>query len=357
MAEFILLNLPPQVNFESPLILKSLASAHRYLAELKGLSHVMPNQGILINSLILQEAKDSSAIENIVTTYDMLYQAEIFPEGSLNASAKEVRDYASALRVGYDLVNGYNILSNNHILTIQQELEKNNAGFRRLPGTEIKNRQTDEVVYTPPQEFDRIQNFMSNLEAYINDDAIHDVDPLIKMAIIHFQFESIHPFYDGNGRTGRIINVLYLVLKNLLDIPILYLSHFIIHNRADYYRLLQAVRDDNDWEAWVLFMVRAVEETSKRTIQTVKQIRACFLDYKSRIRGNYRFYSQDLINVLFTHPYTMVSYLEKSLNISRPTATKYLETLVSGGFLEKKTVGRANYYINHALFSILVIND
>lgn len=357
MSEFVLLPLPPKANFENPLILKSLVSAHRYLAELKGLSNVIPNQAVLINSFVLQEAKDSSAIENIVTTHDSLYQAEAFPEGPLNASTKEVRDYASALRSGYRLVMEYDILSNNHIITIQQKLEKNDAGFRKLPGTTIKNQQTDEIVYTPPQEFEQIQDFMSNLEAYINDDSIHDIDPLIKMAIIHFQFESIHPFYDGNGRTGRIINALYLVLKELLDIPILYLSHFLIKNKAEYYRLLQGVRDNNDWDAWILFIVRAVEETSKRTIQTVKQIRACFLDYKSRIRGNYKFYSQDLINVIFTHPYTMVAYLEESLKISRPTATKYLEALVTGGFLEKKTVGRANYYINHALFSILVIND
>ncbi|MGH9694371.1 MAG: Fic family protein, partial [Bryobacteraceae bacterium] len=287
--------------FETRDILKKVATASRKLAELKGLAASIPNQNILVNTLTLQEAKDSSAIENIVTTHDELFKGAGFNEDKKLAT-KEVRNYALALQAGFRHVKESGLLTLNHISEIQAVLERNHAGFRKLPGTTLKDNR-GQVVYTPPQDPNQIIRLMGDLERFLNDDGAFDADPLIKMAVIHHQFESIHPFYDGNGRTGRIINVLYLVQKELLDIPILYLSRYVVETKADYYRLLQAVRDQNDgarqWEEWVLYMLTAIEKTSQQTIETVGDIKAAVMDYKHRIRKAHRFYSQDLINVLF----------------------------------------------------------
>jgi Fic family protein len=349
---FVLASLPPKQDLETPKVLRQAALAHRYLAELKGLVKSIPNEAILINTLVLQEAKDSSAIENIVTTHDELYREELFPE-QVGANAKEVRHYVSALRKGYALVRKEGMLTSNHIKLIQAELEQNDAGLRSIPGTVLKNDQTGAVVYTPPQEKDQIVALMVNLERVINDDDAWPVDPLVKMAALHYQFESIHPFYDGNGRTGRILNVLFLVQKGLLDIPVLYLSRDIIRRKADYYRLLQAVRDQGAWEEWTLYMLQAVEGTAKYTLGLVQGIGEALLDYKHRIRSAHRFYSQDLINSLFNHPYTKIDHLRSDLKVSRLTATRYLDALVRGGFLKKQKLGRSNYYSNVALFKLL----
>lgn len=342
--------------FESPAILKKTAIAGRKLAELKGLAASMPNQGILINTLALQEAKDSSAIENIVTTHDELFRGYAFPDLVAEPTAKEVRHYVHALRVGYDRVRATGLLTASCMIEIQAELEKNYAGFRKLPGTALKDG-AGEVVYTPPQDPAAIIELMRDLERFINDDASFDADPLIKMALIHHQFESIHPFYDGNGRTGRIVNVLYLVQKGLLDIPVLYLSRHIVRTKPDYYRLLQAVREQADapavWEEWVLYLLTAIEQTAQQTIGTVTDIKAALMDYKHRIRTGYKFYSQDLINNLFTHPYTKIEFVMDDLKVSRITATKYLSSLTEGGFVKKVKVGRSNYYVNLALNAIL----
>jgi Fic family protein len=194
---------------------------------------------------------------------------------------------------------------------------------------------------------------MTDLERFINDEALLDVDPLIKMALIHHQFESIHPFYDGNGRTGRIINVLYLVKQGLLEIPVLYMSRHIVRTKADYYRLLQEVRESDNWEEWVLYMLEAIEQTAAAGIETIQAIKGVFLDYKHRIRANFKFYSQDLINNLFSHPYTKIEFIQKDLNVSRLTATRYLDLLADGGFVQKQKIGRSNYYINRPLYGIL----
>lgn len=344
-------------HVESLEVFKATTAASRQLAELKGLAGSIPNQAILVSTLALQEAKDSSAIENIVTTHDELFRSATYPDLLATPAAKEVRHYVQALRVGQDLVRQTGLLTANHMIAIQAELEQNHAGFRKLPGTALKTGR-GEVVYTPPQEPAQIVALMRDLERFINDDAVFDADPLVKMAIIHHQFESIHPFYDGNGRTGRIINVLYLVNKGLLDIPVLYLSRHIVRNKPDYYRLLQAVREQADaplvWQEWVLFMLTAVERTAAQTIRTVSAIKQALLDTKHRIRDGYKFYSQDLINNLFTHPYTKIEFVERDLQVSRLTATKYLEALTDGGFLQKLKVGRSNYYVNVALNAILM---
>lgn len=340
-------------RFESPAILKKLASSSRRLAELKGIAGSIPNQGILINTLSLQEAKDSSEIENIITTHDELFKDDVLPEAFANPAAKEVLRYRQALRVGFEQVRRSGLLTTNHIIEIQAELERNNAGFRKLPGTALKDG-GGQTVYTPPQDSVEIIALMRDLERFINDADLYAVDPLIKMALIHHQFESIHPFYDGNGRTGRILNVLYLVKEGLLDIPVLYLSSHIVRTKADYYRLLQTVRMEDRWEDWVLYMLEAVEQTSTQTIATIQAIKAALLDYKHRIRAGHKFYSQDLINNLFTHPYTKIEFVQRDLQVSRITATKYLDALAEGGFVQKQKMGRSNYYVNIALSEILM---
>ena len=339
-------------RFDGPAILKKLASASRKLAELKGIAASIPNQGILISTLGMQEAKDSSAIENIITTHDELFKDDAFPESHTNPATKEVLRYRQALRVGYLAVRKTGLLTVNDIINIQTELERNNAGFRKLPGTALKDGQ-GRIVYTPPQEPDVIVALMRDLERFLNDDAAFDADPLIKMALAHHQFESVHPFYDGNGRTGRILNVLYLVKERLLDIPVLYMSRYIVQTKADYYRLLQTVREQGTWEDWVLYMLTIVEQSAADGITTIAAIRDALLDAKHRIRAAHKFYSQDLINNFFTHPYTKIEYVERDLKVSRITATKYLNALAAGGFLQKQKIGRSNYYINVALNRIL----
>ncbi len=345
---------PPDVDLETKPVLKAVAVAHRYLAELKGLALTIPNEAILINTLSLQEAKDSSEIENIVTPHDELFKADLFMETS-SPAAKEAALYAQALREGFMRVKESGLLTNNQILEIQQILEQNRAGFRKLPGTELKNHATGEMVYTPPQDHQQVVELMSVLEHFINQDAEEDCDPLIKMALIHFQFESIHPFYDGNGRTGRIVNILYLVSKGLLNIPVLYLSRYVIQHKIEYYRLLQAVRDDGVWEEWVLFMLRGVAATSRQTITIIQEIKELMMETKHRLRNEYpKIYSQDLINNLFRHPYTKIAYVVEDLGVTRITAARYLDRLSEGGFLEKQKHGRDNYYINKPLVEILL---
>lgn len=351
-AEIFPLQKLSPARFETSAILKKLASAGRKLAELKGVVESIPNRGILINTLAMQEAKDSSEIENIVTTHDELFQGDLSPGSSLGPAAKEVFRYRQALQVGFKGVQSDGLLTTRRILEIQAILEQNNAGFRKVPGTVLKDG-AGVMVYTPPQNPDTIEAAMGDLEHFINDGQMFDADPLIKMALIHHQFESIHPFYDGNGRTGRIINVLYLVQQGLLDIPVLYLSRHLVRTKADYYHLLQSVRTEDTWEEWILYMLTAVEKTSVEAIATIQAVKKALMETKRNIRASYKFYSQDLINNLFDHPYTKVEFIERDLKVSRLTATKYLEALVKGGFLEKQKVGRTNYYMNPALTAIL----
>jgi len=353
MIHWALAKLPLNIDLETEKVLKALITAHAALAELKGISSTIPNQNILINTLGLQEARDSSAIENIITTHDDLYKSALNLEAFKSPQAKEVQNYISALKKGFELITKTELLTTKSIIQIQEVLEDNTAGFRKLPGTTLKNAATGEIIYTPPQDYEEIINLMANLEKYINDSEMQDIDPLIKMAIIHFQFESIHPFYDGNGRTGRIINILYLILQNLQTLPILYLSHYIIKHKPDYYRYLQKVREENLWEDWILFMIKGVEETSRETIDLIIKIRELMLDYKHRLRVNYKFYSQDLLNNLFKHPYTKIEFVVNDLGVSRLTAANYLNKLAEDKMLRKEKLGSGNYYINEKLFDLL----
>jgi len=345
--------LPYSNELETKLVLKKLAGAHRALAELKGVALTIPRQDILINSLVLQEAKDSSEVENIVTTHDELYKSSLGLDNLVSPAAKEVQNYIAAIKRGFAIVSKQKLLTTNHIIEIQEILEKNKAGLRKVPGTNLKIQQTGEVVYQPPQSAEEIQFLMSNLEIFINDNDLTDLDPLVKMAVIHFQFESIHPFYDGNGRSGRIINILYLVLQELLEIPILYLSRYIIRNKAAYYKGIQDVRDVDNWEQWLLYMLDAVEKTAQDTILLVQTIKQEMAKMKTNLRDNYKFYSQELLNHLFKQPYTKIEFLMEDLQVSRVTAANYLNLLAKDQLIIKHRQGRNNYYINVKLTNAL----
>lgn len=345
--------LPLPFDLESRAILKILPAAHAALAGLKELASSIPDQNILINTLGLQEAKDSSAVENIITTHDDLYKSGLNLSSFKSPEAKEVQNYIAAMKQGHRLLGETGILSNKVILEVQKTLEQNNAGFRKLPGTHLRSSVTGEVIFTPPQDPAAIESLMSNLERYINEPGLDLSDPLVKMAVIHFQFESIHPFYDGNGRTGRILSVLFLAKQGILDLPILYLSKYIIRHKHEYYRLLQDVRDNDSWEPWILFIIKGLEETTRETISLVREIRDLLGEYKLLLRSRYKFYSHSLINNLFRHPYTKIEFIQEDLQVSRITAANYLNTLANDGILKKEKQGTANYYINTRLFDLL----
>jgi Fic family protein len=351
MEEYIPPRLPIDREFETKAILKKSISANSALAKLGGVAKIIPKQSILINSLVLQEAKDSSEIENIVTTHDELYRAEV--DTAQSKETKEVQNYREALLKGFAEVKEHELLLKKHIIEIQKELEQNHAGVRRQAGTDLKNTKTGEVVFKPPQSYSVIEGLLSNLEKYINEP--NDIDPLINMAIIHYQFETIHPFYDGNGRTGRIINVLYLILNKLLDIPILYLSRYIIKHKADYYRLLQEVRTDDKWEEWIGFMLDGVEQTALDTITLINAIKDLMDEYKTLLKEKLpKIYSKDLLEVLFQHPYTKIEFLVDQLGISRQTASKYLNELEKIGILNSMMIGRNKYFINVKLYNLFI---
>lgn len=361
MEQYKIPNLPLGYDLETKEVLKQVNRSNKKLAELKGVAKTIPNERILISCLTLQEAKDSSAIENIVTTQDDLYQAGLGNQSILvSAAAKEVLRYREAISHGFNLLKKNNLLTINVIKDIQRVLVENNEGFRTVPGTSLKSSVDGRIVYTPPQDIDTINRTMSNLEQFVNDDELCDYDPLVKMAIIHHQFESIHPFGDGNGRTGRIMNILYLIQTEILDLPILYLSRFITHHKSEYYRLLQAIRDkqgDNfkEWEEWILFILKGIEETADFTIDMVKGISTLMVSFKTKIRPAFgKKYKHDLLNNLFFHPYTKIEFLMNDLPVSRPTAAKYLEDLTSMGLLEKVKMGKENYFINTELVNLFM---
>lgn len=360
MIKYQIPNLPLIIDVETKAVLKQLARSNRALAELKGVAGTIPNENILISSLTLQEAKDSSSVENIITTQDDLYRADLaIKDFTVSPAAKEVQNYREAIFHGFQLVRQHKLLTNNNIISIQNVLKHTKGGFRVTPGTCLK-RDDGMIIYEPPQHPEDIVRYMGNLEAFINTPDLSDVDPLVKMAIIHHQFESIHPFSDGNGRTGRIVNILYLVINDLLDLPILYLSRFITHNKGEYYRLLQAVRDcgvDNakEWEEWILFILKGVEETSIETTVMIKAISKMMADYKAVLKPLFgTTYKHELLNNLFFHPYTKIEFVCHDMGVQRKTGAKYLDMIVAAGLLNKIKIGRENYYINERLFELFL---
>lgn len=352
--------LPLPYDLETKAVLKQLIQSHRQLAELKSMARTIPNEHILVSTLTLQEAQDSSEVKNIVTTQDDLYKAGLdLKEKMMTPAAKEVLNYREAITIGFELLKQKHFLTNNVIKDIQERLEHNQAGFRTVPGTKLEDERKH-VIYVPPQDGEFIKQAMDNLEAFINNDAISDLDPLIKMAIIHHQFESIHPFYNGNGRTGRIVNILYLVATGLLDYPILYLSRYITHHKGEYYRLIQCIRDKEgdssaEWEQWVLFILKGVEETAAEAIILIGEIGRLMNEYKQTLRHLFgKQYKHELLNNLFSHPYTKVGFVEHDLMLTNKTASRYLDKIVKAGLLEKKKAGRENYYINTRLLALFI---
>lgn len=339
-------------DLKTPKILEALNEATRSLAELKGLASSIPNQHILINAITINEAKDSSAIENIVTTHDSIYKV-LTESGFKEVAAKEVVDYRSAIWRGYEIIKEKGFISTNVIVELQSMIEPNKTGIRKTPGTNLVNSKTGEIIYTPPQAESEIRDLLKNLEDYINNNG-DEVDPLIKMALIHYQFETIHPFYDGNGRTGRILNVLYLVLNNLLTSPILYLSNYINKSKDTYYKLFNEFRENNKYEEWIIYILKGIEITSKNTIDLIKQIQNEMESYKEKFMTKLpKIYSDELLYSLFYEIYTRINYIENRCGVTRQTATTYLNSLVDNGLLEYEKVGRESIYKNTRLINLL----
>ena len=346
-------DLPLKFDFDTIRVMKSLNRATRSLAEVKGRASAIPNQGILIDTLSLQEAKQSSEIENIVTTNDELFRNATATGAALKGPSKEVAMYSFALRRGYENTLEKGAITNRALIEMFRILKNRDDGFRKLPGTALEGP-SKKIVYVPPQNAADIEAHMARLETYINEDS--QLDPLVRMAIIHHQFESIHPFPDGNGRVGRMLNVLFLTQSGLLDIPILYLSRGINRTKSEYYRLLQSVRDDGNWEDWVVYLLDLVHETAQMTLDLIEGIRTQMASFKQTLRsGHAKIYSQDLINNVFRHPYTRIEFAMDELQVSRPTATSYLEQMANDENLPitKIVGGRNNYYVNVGLVALL----
>lgn len=343
--------LPPDTSkTETVQILKQESKANAAIAELKGIAHIIPNQAILINAIVLQEAKDSSEIENIITTKDDLYKAVSSTVTKITPATKEVMFYREALYIGFQKVKQRGILSINDIIEIQKILIKNDAGIRTTQGTALVNDKTNEVIYTPPQSCDVIQRLLKNFVEYLNDEETS----LVKMAALHYQFETIHPFYDGNGRTGRIVNMLYLILKGYLDIPILYLSSYIIKNKSLYYELLLGVTKDNNWEKWILYILTGIEQTAKETIVKIKSIRELLEKTIETVKEKAsKIYSKELVETLFVNPYCKIEFITKSVNVERKAASRYLHQLEEIGVLKSYKIGKENIFINTELIELL----
>jgi Fic family protein len=349
--------LPPTKDIESKRVLKATIEASRRLGELRGASKTIPNEDILLNTLLVSEARSSSEIENIITTHQDVFRANSVDNPIDDPAIKEVLSYSKALRMGVAFVKDNGFISKNALVDIQSQIVSNNAGIRKQAGTKLIKDSTGEIIYTPPQKYNKIMALLDNLEDYINDKS-DSVDHLIRMAVIHSQFESIHPFYDGNGRTGRILNIIYLILAGHLDMPILYLSRFIIRNKTQYYNLLREVNYSENWEDWILFILEGVAQTSEETTILIGRIRDLMIDFKHELRDKYKvkFYSKDLLENLFKHPYTKINFLMEELKISYSTARRYLEQIADIGLLTKEQFGKGgeNYYVNQRLLQLFI---
>lgn len=343
---------PPRKKVETIEILRQTNKSTAALAELKGIAKTIPNQAMLINAIVLQEAKDSSEIENIITTQDELYKALTVNKSNISAETKEVVNYRKAIFSGFEIVKKQGFLRVNDIVGIQQELVDNTAGIRSTPGTVLKNDKTGEVVYTPPQDKAEILDLLTNFVNHFN--GRDDLSPLINLAILHYQFESIHPFYDGNGRTGRILNILYLILNGLIDVPILYLSSYIIDNKPEYYRLLNQTNRTGKWEEWIIFMLKALERTSKDTITRIANIKdqldTTIIKVQERAPKIYR---KEMVELLFEQPYSKIEFVVNRLGVERKAASRYLKELENIGIVESQKAGRETLYINRELIEIL----
>lgn len=343
--------LPPNVDFESKRILKKAISANRALANLKGSGGNIPNQIVLIHSIGLQEARLSSEIENIVTTNDAMYRAASIDNKNIDPNTKEVLHYRDALWEGFQTVKGKAVLNTNLFVRLVNVVKGNTAGIRNMSGTKV-GTPDGRIIYTPPEGEQIIREKLKNLEDFIHQD--DQIDPLIKMAIMHYQFEAIHPFTDGNGRVGRLLNVLYLLMTGLLDIPVIYLSKYIIENKNEYYAGIRAVTEHGKWEDWILYMLDAVEQTALYTQQKVDGIYHLLQTTKRKIRTECpKIYSRELVDVLFHLPYCRISFLEEHKIAKRQTASVYLKKLAKIGVLSEFQSGREKIFLNDAFLQLL----
>jgi len=343
---------PPREKVETLLILRQLSKSANALGELKGIAKTIPNQAMLINAVVLQEAKDSSEIENIITTQDELYRA-LATTGKQPLQVKEVINYRRAIFTGFDIIEKQGFLRKADIETIQKKIIENNAGIRSMTGTVLKNDKTGQIVYTPPQEKSEILDLLSNFLEHFNLN-LTDLHPLINLSILHYQFESIHPFYDANGRTGRILNILYLIINNLLDIPILYLSSYINQNKSEYYRLLHKINKMDEWEEYILYILKAIEETSLKTINKINNIKDLLEKSIGKAKEKAtKIYRKELIELLFEQPYSKIEFVVNRLKVERKAASRYLKKLEEIGLLKSEKIGRETVYINRDLIETL----
>lgn len=343
---------PKREKVETIEILRQLSKSSNSLGVLKGIAKTIPNQEMLINAVVLQEAKDSSEIENIITTQDELYKA-LATNTNQPTQVKEVINYRSAIFLGFEMVKKQGFLKLKDIETIQKTIIENNAGVRSMPGTVLKNDKTGEIVYTPPQEKDDILDLLGNFLEHFNVKQ-NDLNPLINLAILHYQFESIHPFYDGNGRAGRILNILYLIINDLLDIPILYLSSYINENKADYYRLLNKVNTTDEWTEYIIYILKAIEVTSNRTIEKINLVKILLDETILFVQKQEpKIYRKEFIELLFEQPYSKIEFVVEKLNVERKAASRYLKKMEEIGILTSQKIGRENVFVNTKLIEIL----
>ncbi len=347
-------DLPPKVNLETPEIFKATIKANRLLAELKGFCQTLPNPDLLLNTIVLQESKESSEIENIVTTQDELYKATLMGDKIKNQAAKEVLQYREAMYWGLAQLSNMPIITTNLLTGVMQKLRWTQEAVRKNTGTKLSNPITKQIVYTPPEGEEIIRTKLAALERFINDAELYDIDPIIKMALVHYQFEAIHPFSDGNGRTGRILNILYLVQQQLIGLPVLYLSKYIIENKSDYYRLLREITEKNNWQEWILFVANGVAETAGSTLKKIRAILELKQEAEPQIKEALgSSYNKELVEILFSHPYIKISVLEEKGLAKRQTASQYLQKIEAIGWLNALKIGREVYYINDKLLNIL----
>lgn len=344
--------LPPKTDIETRSILKQCIEARSALAELKQAGELIPNQDVLINTIPLREAKDSSAIENIVTTDDKLFHHAAMQEKDADPGTKETLRYRRALLEGYRTIRS-RPLSTATAVSVCQTIRGVELNVRNISGTALKNSVTGRIIYTPPEGEQLLFKKLGNWETFLHEKT--DIDPLIRMAVGHYQFEAIHPFTDGNGRTGRLLNILFLIGENLLDIPVLYLSRYIIENKDDYYRLLQEVTEKNHWEPWILYMLTAVEKTAKWTtekIRAIKDLMAHTSSYTSTAKPNV--YTRELIELTFIQPYCRIVHVIDARIAQRATASKYLKELCAIGVLKEITIGRDKVFIHPKFLNLLI---
>lgn len=344
--------LPPKVPVETGAVLKKAIGAARALAELKGLGQTIPDQAMLVDSLVLQEAKDSSAIENIFTTNDALFRSYAAKTSRIDAATKEVLRYREALWNGFESLKVRPVLSTNLLMTIVRTIMGNDAGIRNVPGTVIANGETGKTIYTPPEGEGVLRDKLANLEQFMHAD--DTMEPLVKLALLHYQFEAIHPFADGNGRTGRVLGILFLTYKGLLDLPVLYLSRYIVDHKQDYYMLLRDVTEQGAWEPWILYILDAVEQMSIVTRDRILAIRAVMGQTMQRVKTQApKIYSKELVELLFRQPYTKGQFVVDAGIAKRQTAAEYLKELQEIGILEAQRVNKETLYLNTALYELL----